>query len=602
MIDNGYLFAKDNKRIFINTSLGCAGQCAYCYLPKMGYSNGSDNYRTISAQTIIEFIEKNKLDINQKTLITLGCYSECWDEYNKNETISLIKYFLKKGNQIQLSTKKQIMKEELTEILPLINYFGQLVIFVSSATISKHDTIEKNTTPISNRFQNFSLFNSLDIPAVLYMKPVLKGITINDLELYKKYIEKYNIKDVVVGSIFTNYISKETVHFSNKNELFYTKNSDEDMIISELSKITNVYKRSSEVMYKYNVSNHIEKVKNEVAKLLEGDNSGHGLEHINRVLDLSLKFAEKENANKYIVSLIALLHDADDYKLFGMENAEKLTNAKIIMDDCNVDKAIQEQVCDAINNIGYSKRLKGHSPTTLEGKIVSDVDMCDALGANGILRVYTYSMKNGKPFFDRNIFPIEDMNAEKYTRKCADSSVCHIFEKILKLKDLMLTDSGKEESKNRHQIVVDFLYHLFNEENAPEWIEYLNNYLKKEGITASHAPILSYLLYKDISCQEEIGNHFKIDKGSIARSIQKLQEKQFINKEIDENNRRKYQLSLTEKGRAVALKIMDLNNEWENQIYSTCNTDEKQIVELMRKITISSINIQKNTQKEEKNG
>lgn len=48
------------------------------------------------------------------------------------------------------------------------------------------------------------------------------------------------------------------------------------------------------------------------------------------------------------------------------------------------------------------------------------------------------------------------MNAEKYTRKCADSSVCHIFEKILKLKDLMLTDSGKEESKNRHQIVVDF--------------------------------------------------------------------------------------------------------------------------------------------------
>ena len=26
----------------------------------MGYSNGSDNYRTISAQTIIEFIEKNK--------------------------------------------------------------------------------------------------------------------------------------------------------------------------------------------------------------------------------------------------------------------------------------------------------------------------------------------------------------------------------------------------------------------------------------------------------------------------------------------------------------------------------------------------------------
>ena len=251
MIDNGYLFAKDNKRIFINTSLGCSGQCAYCYLPQMGYSNSSENYRTISAQSIIEFIENKKIDINQQTLISIGCYSECWDEYNKNETISLSKYFLRKGNQVQISTKKRIMKDEINEIAPFINYFGQFVIFVSSVTISKHDTIEKNTTPVLDRLNNFTLFNELDIPVVLYMKPVLKDITINDLELYKKYIEQYKIKDVVVGSIFTNCVSEETVHFSNKNELFYTKNSDENVIISELSKIANVYKRSSEVMHKY---------------------------------------------------------------------------------------------------------------------------------------------------------------------------------------------------------------------------------------------------------------------------------------------------------------------------------------------------------------
>ena len=223
----------------------------------------------------------------------------------------------------------------------------------------------------------------------------------------------------------------------------------------------------------------IEKVKKQVSELLDKDNSGHGMDHINRVLELSLKFAEKENANKDIVSLIALLHDVDDYKLFGIDNAENLTNAKKIMEDCNVDKNTQEQVCLALNNIGYSKRLKGFCPTTLEGKIVSDADMCDALGANGILRVYTYSLKNGKPFFNKDIFPIEDISAEKYTRRCADSSVCHIFEKILKLKNLMLTKSGKKEAKSRHQIIVDFLYHLFDEENVPEWTRYLNEYLKK---------------------------------------------------------------------------------------------------------------------------
>ncbi len=222
----------------------------------------------------------------------------------------------------------------------------------------------------------------------------------------------------------------------------------------------------------------INEVKKQVYELLNKDNSGHGNDHIDRVLDLSLKFAQKETANTDVVELIALLHDVDDYKLFGEENAENLTNAKSIMNKANVPNDIQNQVLASLKCIGYSKLLKGFRPTTIEGKIVSDADMCDALGVNGVLRVYKYSMKNGKPFFDKNVFPIEDMTADKYTRKCADSSVCHIFEKILKLKDLMMTESGKQEAQERHQIIVDILYHLFEEENTPEWTEYLNEYLK----------------------------------------------------------------------------------------------------------------------------
>ena len=222
----------------------------------------------------------------------------------------------------------------------------------------------------------------------------------------------------------------------------------------------------------------IEKVKKQVSECLAKDNSGHGMDHINRVLKLSLKFAEKENANQDIVALIALLHDVDDYKLYGYDNAKNLTNAKRIMKDCAVDKDIEEQVCLAISKIGYSKRLKGYCPATLESKIVSDADMCDALGASCILRSYAYCLKHGKPFFDKNKFPIENITAEKYMEKCSDSSVCHMFEKILKLKSLMLTDSGKEEAISRHQFVVDFLYQLFEEEGTPEWTKYLTEYLK----------------------------------------------------------------------------------------------------------------------------
>ena len=41
----------------------------------------------------------------------------------------------------------------------------------------------------------------------------------------------------------------------------------------------------------------IENVKQEVKKLLNKDNSEHGMDHIDRVLNLSLRFAKKEKAN-----------------------------------------------------------------------------------------------------------------------------------------------------------------------------------------------------------------------------------------------------------------------------------------------------------------
>lgn len=41
----------------------------------------------------------------------------------------------------------------------------------------------------------------------------------------------------------------------------------------------------------------IEKIEKKVCELLNKEDSGHGMEHINRVLELSLKFAEIESAD-----------------------------------------------------------------------------------------------------------------------------------------------------------------------------------------------------------------------------------------------------------------------------------------------------------------
>lgn len=254
MIDTGYLYSKDNRRIFVNTCLGCTGKCSYCYLGKMGYDNSSIVGKVKKAEELIEKIEQ--AGISRDTLITLGCFSECWDDNNKTETIKLIKYFLQKGNQIQLSTKKKICIEEVKEFHNLIQYVGQLVIFISSATISKWETIESGTDSPSNRFKTFEISRVLNIPTVLYMKPVLKGITIKDIELYVKVIQKYNVENVVVGSIFSDKESEETVHFSDKEKLFYNPISDECEIKERLKEIEDlkVYSRSSEVIQYYKKS------------------------------------------------------------------------------------------------------------------------------------------------------------------------------------------------------------------------------------------------------------------------------------------------------------------------------------------------------------
>lgn len=58
MIDTGYLFSKDDKRIFVNTCLGCTGKCSYCYLSKMGYDNKYIVSKVKKAEELIKEIEQ----------------------------------------------------------------------------------------------------------------------------------------------------------------------------------------------------------------------------------------------------------------------------------------------------------------------------------------------------------------------------------------------------------------------------------------------------------------------------------------------------------------------------------------------------------------
>jgi uncharacterized protein len=224
-----------------------------------------------------------------------------------------------------------------------------------------------------------------------------------------------------------------------------------------------------------------EKIRALVEKIMPAG-YGHGMDHIDRVYGYAMRISDVEGGDREIIALAALLHDADDYKLFGEESEKNLTNAMRIMNECGIPLEIQMAVKETISTMGYSRLLAGIRPKTLEGKIVSDADMVDG-GATGIVRTIEASAKNGRPFFDRNSWPNPDASAQEYRKIMPNvPTVHHFFNKILKLKNIVFTESAKKIAEENHEFYVLFLRHFFKENNALEWNDYMDNFLKKNAI------------------------------------------------------------------------------------------------------------------------
>ncbi len=215
-------------------------------------------------------------------------------------------------------------------------------------------------------------------------------------------------------------------------------------------------------------------INRDVSELLAQDISGHGMQHVERVVQLALAFAKQEGADVTVVTLAALLHDVDDYKIFGQDYADNLTNANAILAKYNVGDSIKNHVLEIIKTMGYNKYLQGVRPATLEGLVVSDADMCDAIGATGILRTHAFALSRGAEFFDKTITPISaDLSADQYRTQQKTHSVQHFFDKLLKIPSILATDAGKSVGSERRLIMTRFLREIFVEEGATDWLRYL---------------------------------------------------------------------------------------------------------------------------------
>ena len=181
------------------------------------------------------------------------------------------------------------------------------------------------------------------------------------------------------------------------------------------------------------MTNTIEAAKEYIRELFSGNAGGHDASHTLRVYQNALLIAENENpCNMEIVSLAALLHDADDHKLFHTENN---SNARQFLASQKLDKELIEEIIRAINSVSFS-RNRGRKPETIEGIIVQDADRLDAIGAIGIARTFAYGGEHGRSL---------------------ESSVQHFHDKLLLLKEEMNTEAARKLAEDRHRFMEQFL-------------------------------------------------------------------------------------------------------------------------------------------------
>ncbi len=193
----------------------------------------------------------------------------------------------------------------------------------------------------------------------------------------------------------------------------------------------------------YPESHELIKRTHEFARSFFERNGTHGFDHVERVFNLCLHIGREEGADLEVLALAALLHDvARPLESAGKVRDHAVEGARIARRFLKGLDYPEEKIERVVHAIEAHRFSRGPEPRTLEAKILSDADKLDAIGAIGIARVFMYSGEHGR-----------DIAA----------SLRHFEEKILKLKDLMYTETAKRIAEERHRFTKEFIRRILLE-------------------------------------------------------------------------------------------------------------------------------------------
>lgn len=109
--------------------------------------------------------------------------------------------------------------------------------------------------------------------------------------------------------------------------------------------------------------------------------------------------------------------------------------------------------------------------------------------------------------------------------------------------------------------------------------------VKSSGLSIGQPKILDYLSEHDGANQKEIAIGCNIEPGSLTSVLNRMEDKQLIERRMLNNNRRSYHIYLTENGKKLQREVVSTFNELEKIAFNNFSKDEHEIfMEMFKKI------------------
>jgi len=207
---------------------------------------------------------------------------------------------------------------------------------------------------------------------------------------------------------------------------------------------------------------YIKKTIDFVKKTLENAEAGHDWFHIERVYKTALTINQVEKGNELIVIFAALLHDIADPKFNNGDEELGPNLAETFLISIGVDIETTSQVKLIIQHMSFKNSFDSSTFSSKEMYIVQDADRLDAIGAIGIARAFTYGGFKNRVLYDPEIKPELHQTKETYKDTTAPT-INHFYEKLLLLKDMMNTQTGKQIALQRHNFMLQYLDQFYKE-------------------------------------------------------------------------------------------------------------------------------------------